>query len=35
MLPLWIIDITSKSERRDAFQRLVAQIEHVRMPSSA
>ena len=32
MLPLWIIDITSKSERRDAFQRLVAQIEHVRMP---
>ena len=34
MLPLWIIDITSKSERRDAFQRLVAQIEHVRMPKS-
>lgn len=29
MLPLWIIDITNKSERRDAFRRLVGQIEHV------
>lgn len=29
MLPLWIIDITNQSERRDAFLRLVQQIEHV------
>ena len=29
MLPLWIIDITKKSERRDAFLRLVEQIDHV------
>lgn len=29
MLPLWIIDITKKSDRRDAFLHLVGQIEHV------
>lgn len=29
MLPLWIIDITPKSDRRDAFMRLVGQIDHV------
>lgn len=29
MLPLWIIDITKKSDRRDAFMRLVGQIDHV------
>ena len=29
MLPLWIIDITKKSDRRDAFLRLVEQIDHV------
>ena len=29
MLPLWIIDITKPSERRDAFLRLVGQIDHV------
>ena len=29
MLPLWIIDITNQSERRDEFIHLVEQIEHV------
>jgi hypothetical protein len=29
MLPLWIIDITKKSDRRDAFMHLVGQIDHV------
>ena len=29
MLPLWIIDITKPSERRDAFLRLVGQIDHI------
>lgn len=34
MLPLWIIDITSKSIRRDEFRRLVGKIEHVWMPDA-
>ena len=34
MLPLWIIDITKKSERRDAFLRLVGQIDHVHFAES-
>jgi len=34
MLPLWIIDITGKSDRRDAFQRLVGKIDHVHIPTS-
>lgn len=29
MLPLWILDITKQSVRRDEFQSLVRQIEHV------
>ena len=29
MLPLWILDITKQSVRRDEFQRLVRQIDHV------
>lgn len=29
MLPLWILDITQKSDRRDEFQDLVSQIDHV------
>ena len=29
MLPLWIIDITKKSDRRDAFMHLVGQIDPV------
>jgi len=29
MLPLWIIDITSPSDRQGAFKHLVGQIEHV------
>ena len=29
MLPLWIIDITNQSDRRDEFIHLVEQIEHV------
>lgn len=29
MLPLWILDITKQSERRDEFQKLLAQIDHV------
>ena len=29
MLPLWILDITKQSVRRDEFQHLVSQIEHV------
>jgi hypothetical protein len=29
MLPLWIIDLRSKSDRRDEFQRLIGQIDHV------
>lgn len=33
MLPLWIIDITEKSSRRDCFVSLVGKIEHVHMPS--
>lgn len=32
MLPLWIIDITGKSKRRDAFQRLINEIDHVYIP---
>lgn len=34
MLPLWIIDITDKSNRRDAFQRLVGEIDHVYIPKN-
>lgn len=34
MLPLWIIDITDKSNRRDAFQRLVGEINHVYIPKN-
>ena len=34
MLPLWIIDITQKSDRQDAFLRLVDQIDHVSIPST-
>ena len=33
MLPLWIIDITEKSSRRDCFVSLVEKIKHVHMPS--
>ncbi len=29
MLPLWIIDLRAKSERRDIFQSLLAKIDHV------
>lgn len=29
MLPLWILDLTSQSDRRDEFRRLVGQIDHV------
>ena len=29
MLPLWIIDITKKSDRRDAFLHLLGKMEHV------
>lgn len=29
MLPLWIIDITKKSDRRDAFLHLVGKMDHV------
>ncbi len=32
MLPLWIIDITKPSDRRDAFLHLVGQIDHVLIP---
>jgi len=32
MLPLWIIDVTEKSDRRDYFQKLVGQISHVYIP---
>jgi hypothetical protein len=32
MLPLWIIDITKKSSRRDEFTRLVGQIDNVFIP---
>ena len=32
MLPLWILDITKQSDRRDKFQELIGQIDHVRMP---
>ena len=32
MLPLWIIDITNKSDRRDAFVHLIGQIDHVLIP---
>ena len=35
MLPLWIIDITKQSKRRDAFLRLVGQIEHVYFASKS
>lgn len=31
MLPLWIIDVREKSPRRDEFQRLLGQIDHVSM----
>lgn len=31
MLPLWIIDVREKSVRRDEFQRLLGQIDHVSM----
>ncbi len=31
MLPLWIIDVREKSARRDEFQRLLGQIDHVSM----
>lgn len=34
MLPLWIIDLRGKSARRDEFERLVGQIDHVAMPKS-
>ena len=34
MLPLWIIDITKKSDRRDAFMHLVGQIDHVFIPET-
>ena len=33
MLPLWIIDIREKSVRRDEFQNLLRQIDHVCMPA--
>lgn len=29
MLPLWILDITNKSKRREEFQDLISQIDHV------
>ncbi|MCM1292070.1 MAG: hypothetical protein NC111_04520 [Bacteroides sp.] len=29
MLPLWIIDLRDKSDRRDIFERLIGQIDHV------
>ena len=32
MLPLWIIDLRGKTDRRDEFERLVGQIDHVLMP---
>ena len=32
MLPLWIIDLRGKTVRRDEFERLVGQIDHVLMP---
>jgi hypothetical protein len=32
MLPLWIIDLTQKSDRRDEFQRLVGKIHHTFIP---
>ena len=34
MLPLWIIDITKKSNRRDAFLHLVEKMEHVFIPDA-
>ena len=34
MLPLWIIDITKKSDRRDAFLHLVGKMEHVFIPDA-
>lgn len=34
MLPLWIIDITEKSSRRDCFVSLVEKIKHVYIPSN-
>lgn len=34
MLPLWIIDIREQSARRDDFQSLLRQIDHVYMPSN-
>ena len=34
MLPLWIIDLRGQSNRRDEFERLVGQIDHVAMPPS-
>ena len=33
MLPLWIIDITKKSDRRDAFLHLAGKMEHVFIPN--
>ena len=32
MLPLWILDITKQSDRRNKFQELIRQIDHVRLP---
>ena len=34
MLPLWIIDLTKKSDRRDAFLHLVGKMEHVFIPDA-
>lgn len=34
MLPLWIIDITKKSDRRDVFLHLVGKMEHVFIPDA-
>lgn len=34
MLPLWILDITKKSKRRDEFQELLSQIDHVFLEQS-
>ena len=34
MLPLWIIDITKKSSRQDAFLHLVGKMEHVHLPDT-
>jgi len=34
MLPLWIIDITKESERRDAFQERLRKVDHVAFDSS-